>query len=177
MPESKSVRRVDIFRAVDFPNRWVFEKSILRGRLMDCSMIHHAGRYWIFAGWRSYWLRLFYASHPLGPWRSHWRPVVRGYSRSSTRPGGRPIHYDGKLIRFSQDNTKYYGQQLRAWKVKVMNRLRYDEEPLFREPILKGSGTGWNASRMHHIDAYPTSVLSTSAEPRSGVFAFVDGCV
>lgn len=59
MPESKSANRVDLFRAVEFPHRWEFDRTILKGRLMDCSMVHHSGRYWIFAGWRSYSLKLF----------------------------------------------------------------------------------------------------------------------
>jgi hypothetical protein len=177
MPESKSVGRVDIFRAIEFPHRWVFEKTILRGKLMDCSMIYHSGRYWLFAGWRSYWLRLFYASSPLGPFKSHWLPTIRKYSKSSTRPGGRPIHHNGHLIRFSQDNQRYYGQQLRAWNVTRMNRFQYAEKPLFEEPILKGSGSGWNARCMHHIDAYSTENLPGMNQPCSEFIAFVDGCV
>jgi hypothetical protein len=173
MPESKAVRRVDIFRAEEFPHRWVFVKTILRGRLMDCSMVHYKQRYWLFAGWRSYWLRLFHAPHPLGPWRSHWLPFIRSYSRSATRPGGKPIVWDGQLIRFSQDNVHYYGEQLRAWRVTRLNRLWYSETAYSDKPILKGAGVGWNASCMHHIDAH----LTDAPGSQSRLLAFVDGCV
>ncbi len=177
MPESKSVKRVDLFRAVDFPHRWVFEKTILRGRLMDCSMVKHQGRYWIFAGWRSYGLRLFHAPHPLGPWKSHWLPFIRGYSKSSSRPGGRPLLHDNKLLRFSQDCKECYGHQLRAWSVTRMNRLWYSEVPLYENPILSGSGQGWNARCMHHIDAFrvPKASNTASGEEQEWL-AFVDGC-
>ena len=176
MPESKSVKRVDLFRAVEFPYRWEFEKTILRGRFMDCSMVQHGGRYWIFAGWRSYGLKLFHASSPLGPWKSHWLPCIRSYSRSSSRPGGRPVLQDNKLIRFSQDCTDYYGQQLRAWHVTRMNRLWYAEEPLYAEPILSGSGQGWNARCMHHIDAFRVPTLGSDSNVANEWMAFVDGC-
>ena len=176
MPESKSVQRVDLFRAVEFPYRWEFEKTILRGRFMDCSMVQHAGRYWIFAGWRSYGLKLFHASSPRGPWKSHWLPCIRSYSRSSSRPGGRPVRHDNKLIRFSQDCTDYYGQQLRAWNVTRMNRLWYAEEPLYAEPILSGSGQGWNARCMHHIDAFRVPTLGSDSADAHEWMAFVDGC-
>jgi len=176
MPESKSVRRVDIFRAVEFPHRWTFEKTILRGRLMDCSMVQHQGRFWIFAGWRSHGLKLFHATHPLGPWKSHWLPFIRGYSRSSSRPGGRPVLNDNRLVRFSQDCTDYYGQQLRAWNVTRLNRLWYSEEPLYDEPILSGSGQGWNARCMHHIDAYKAPAVGADSIGAQDWFAFVDGC-
>ena len=175
MPESKAAKRVDVFRAVEFPMKWVFEKTILRGKLMDCSMVKHQGRFWIFAGWRSYWLKLFYASNPLGPWKSHLMPLIRLYSRTSTRPGGRPIFQNEKLIRFSQDCTNYYGQQLRAWNVTSMNRLWYSEKPLFNKPILSGSGHGWNARCMHHIDAFQIAAESPEQQEPEWI-AFVDGC-
>ena len=176
MPESKSVKRVDLYRAVEFPYRWEFEKTILRGRLMDCSMVMHHGRYWVFAGWRSYGLKLFHASNPLGPWRRHWLPLIRGYSKSSSRPGGRPVHDCGQLIRFSQDCTTCYGHQLRAWRVTRMNRLWYSEKPLTKEPILTGSGQGWNARCMHHIDAYRVPKLGSDSTGDQEWLAFVDGC-
>ena len=176
MPESKSAKRVDLFRAVEFPLRWEFEKTILRGRLMDCSMVQHAGRYWIFAGWRSYSLKLYYADTPIGPWKPHWMPVLRRYSKSSSRPGGRPLSHDGKLIRFSQDCEKCYGHQLRAWHVTKMNRLWYSEKPLFAAPILSGSGQGWNAECMHHIDAYRVPVAGDGLPGEQEWLAFVDGC-
>ena len=177
MPESKSVKRVDLFRAVDFPHRWEFEKTILRGRLMDCSMVKHQDRYWMFAGWRSYGLRLFHASHPLGPWKSHCLPFIRGYSKSSSRPGGRPLFHDNKLVRFSQDCKACYGHQLRAWSVTRMNRLWYSEVPLYENPILFGSGQGWNARCMHHIDAFRVPKANDAASSGEKEWmAFVDGC-
>ncbi len=180
MPESKSVRRVDLYRAVEFPTRWVLDRTLLRGRLMDCSMVHHQGRYWMFAGWHSYWLKLFFASSPLGPWTRHWMPMIRNYSKSSTRPGGRPIHWQNQLIRFSQDNTDYYGQQLRAWTVTQMNRLWYSEQPYSDKPILHGSGvlSDWNGRCMHHIDPFTIEQPSGigNAKVSKELFAFVDGC-
>lgn len=167
MPESKSVRQVNLYRAVDFPHAWRFERTILRGRLMDASMIRHNGQFWIFAGWRSYWMRLFYADHPLGPWKSHWLPTVRSYSKRNTRPGGRPIEIDGKLIRFAQDNEKHYGHQLRAMQITSLDRLWFNEREWIESPILSPTGTGWNANSMHHLDAH--------VMPDGEIIGFVDG--
>lgn len=168
MQESKAARQVNLYRAKNFPFDWEFDRTILRGRLMDCSIVYHAGRYWMFAGWRSYWLRLFYSPHPFGPWQPHWLPVARKYSRSFSRPGGRPVQWRGKLVRFTQDNLHYYGQQLRAMHVTVLNRLWFSEKSLYPRPILQGTGAGWNARCMHHID-----IVSQSAD---SVLAIVDGC-
>ncbi len=167
MPESKSIMRVDLYRAVDFPRRWEFVKTILRGRLMDASMVHYGGRYWIIAGYRSYWLRLFYAANPLGPWHAHWMPSARHYSKSSNRPGGRPVVLDGKLIRLGQDNVRRYGHQLRAFTITMLNRLWYRDQPTQERPILQPTGTGWTANQMHHADIH--------LQPDGQLLAFVDG--
>lgn len=167
MPESYSVRRVDLYRAIEFPYRWQLEKTILRGRLHDASMVRFGSRYWIFSGWRSYWLKLFYADSPLGPWRSHWLPSIVRYGKSTTRPGGRPVVLNGELIRLAQDNVAYYGHQLRAFTVTTLNRLWYRDRPTQTDPILVPSGTGWNARNMHHADIHP--------QPDGNLIAFVDG--
>jgi hypothetical protein len=106
--------------------------------------------------------------------------MIRNYSKSSTRPGGRPIHWKNQLIRFSQDNTDYYGQQLRSWTVTQMNRLWYSEQPYSQEPILQGTGvpSDWNGRCMHHIDPFIIKQHSRlgNAEASDELFAFVDGC-
>ncbi|MEQ1828788.1 MAG: hypothetical protein ABL921_22685, partial [Pirellula sp.] len=104
-----------------------------------------------------------------------WIPSIKKYSRSTTRPGGRPVILDSQPIRFSQDNLNYYGQQLRAWKITRMNRLWYSEHALFHAPILKGTGQGWNARCMHHIDVYRGTGLTSESDNQ--LLAFVDGCV
>ena len=167
MPESKKAREVTIYRAVDFPRRWKAERTILRGRYFDASMVRHEGRYWLFVGWWSYWLRLFHAPHPLGPWTPHAWPFVRGHARDAARPGGRPIVLDDKLIRFGQDNLLHYGHRLGAWHVTTMTPLWYAEEPLLPHPLLEPAGTGWNGRCMHHIDLHRVADGS--------LLAFVDG--
>ncbi len=168
MPESKSVRRVDLYRAIDFPTRWKFEKTILQGSLADSSMVHYQGRYWIFAGWRSYWLKAFYADNPFGPWRSHCLPFIKLYNKAATRPGGRPIVLGDQLIRFSQDSCKYYGHQLRAWEVNTLNRFWYQQRAALDGPVLQPGNLGWNNHQMHHADIHP--------QPSGELIAFVDGC-
>lgn len=167
MPEARSAREVTIYRAVDFPFRWKREKTILRGRYFDASMVKHDGRYWLFVGWMNYWLRLFHAPHPLGPWAPHAFPFIRTYDKGGARPGGRPVVIDGKLIRFGQDNAAHYGHQLRAWEVTALSPRWYAERPVSREPVLQPSGAGWNAVGMHHLDLH--------VDDAGGWVGFVDG--
>jgi len=166
MPESKKQRRVDLFRAVEFPCRWEFCKTVLRGKYMDASILFYGGRYWLFAGWLSYWLRVFYASSPLGPWKPILQPVARIYNEANVRPGGKPVLWNEQIIRFAQDNRRYYGHQLKAMRVTTLNRFLFRETPMFSTPFLTPALRGWNDSAMHHLDLHPM-------EDR--FIAFVDG--
>jgi len=158
MPESKSQRRVDLYRAVDFPMRWEKVGPMIYGRVMDASFVEHEGRFWMFAGWHSYWLRLFYADSPLGPWKAHWQPIARLYSKRDVRPGGRPVQVGGALIRFAQDNRKHYGHQLRAMQILKMNRLWFRERAWVgsitrsTEPFLSPKQDRWYSRCLHHLD-------------------------
>lgn len=167
MPESKKARQVTIYRAEAFPYRWKKVKTLLHGRYCDASMVCFEKRYWLFVGWQSYSLCVFYASHPLGPWKRHAWPFVRLYSKGSARPGGRPLLIDGKLIRFGQDNRQNYGHSLRAWEVTTLTPTWFSEKLLCEETMLSASGQGWNALGMHHIDIHQRG-------PQD-FLAFVDG--
>lgn len=171
MPESKSQRRVDLYRAVDFPLRWEKVGPLIHGRVMDASLIEHQGRYWMFAGWHSYWMRLFYANSPLGPWKSHWQPIARLYSKRDVRPGGRPVKVGPSLIRFAQDNRKYYGHQLRAMQITKLNRLFFREQAWgstntkSTQPFLEPNPDGWFSRCIHHLDI--------GSQEKSGEFPWI----
>ncbi len=167
MPESKSARRVDLYRAIEFPMRWERCATLIRGRYMDATLIEQSGRFWMHAGWHSYWLCLFSAPHPLGPWRRHWLPFARLYNKSNVRPAGRPIQVDGKWIRFVQDNHQGYGKQVQALEITCMNSWWYSERPWLDRPILAPAGEGWRKERMHHIDPHGLG---------HEWLAWVDGC-
>lgn len=167
VPESKSAREVIAYRAVDFPMRWERCATLARGRLMDATIVPWHGRYWILSGWHSYWLRAFWSNHPLGPYRPHWLPIARTYSKKNVRPGGRIVSVKGQLIRPVQDNTECYGKQLRAMVIERLDRGWFSEKPLQPTPLLQPAGTTWFASRIHHLDLHAW---------QDGWLGFVDGC-
>ena len=70
------------------------------------------------------------------------------------RPAGRVLALDDRIIRFAQDCSVAYGLQVRAFEVTCLTTTRYCEREVAEDPILTGSGTGWNASGMHHIDPH-----------------------
>ena len=185
MPESKSQRRVDLYRAVEFPMRWERVSTLLHGRYMDATLVEHAGRYWMFAGWHSYWMRLFYADSPLGPWKAHWQPVARFYSKLNVRPGGRPVRVGKELVRFAQDNRKCYGHQLRAMRIDKLNRLWFREREWRSnterslggndDPFLSPRTDRWYSRCLHHLDiAYRNEESGGGAQGKRWI-GFFDG--
>jgi hypothetical protein len=100
-------------------------------------------------------LRLFSADELLGPWTEHPEsPVVRGDAHRA-RPAGRVVVAGGRLIRFAQDSLPVYGRQVRAFEIVELTPVRYQELETSTAPIVQGSGVGWNADRMHHVDPLP----------------------
>jgi len=83
----------------------------------------------------------------------------------AARPGGRPIRIDGQLVRFAQRCSRRYGEGLAAHAITQLTPATYAEE-LLVDRVLAGSGHGWNAAAMHHLDAH---------RDRDGWVLFADG--
>lgn len=64
------------------------------------------------------------------------------------------LMWNGKLIRFAQDDEPIYGRAVRAFEVVELTPTTYREQELIESPILFHSGKGWNADGMHQIDAH-----------------------
>ncbi len=154
IPESRQSGEVRLYEAVDFPNTWTFKKALITGNYADPSLFYHNGQWWMFALHGTSELHLFYAAAPDGPWQPHPKMPLIANSLSTTRPAGRPLSYNGRLIRFAQDGVPIYGNKVRAFEVDLLTTTAYEEHEIDESPILKASRSGWNAAAMHHIDAH-----------------------
>jgi hypothetical protein len=171
VPETYAAGGVWLYRAAKFPSGWVATSTVVEGPcLVDPSVVRVDETWWLFVGAGSEkqqdMLLLFYAENLTGPWREHPRsPIVSGDAHIS-RPAGRLTSAEGRLLRFTQRCTPEYGLDVRAFEVTRLTRSEYEERPAAPTPIVAGSGEGWNASGMHHIDAH---------ELADGWIAAVDG--
>jgi hypothetical protein len=59
-----------------------------------------------------------------------------------------------KIIRYAQDCYPDYGTRLGAFEISQLTSADYEETELTWNPILWGTGSGWNKSGMHHIDPH-----------------------
>lgn len=152
VPESGEAGAVRLYRASQFPFHWDYVSQLIVGKHWDPSLIHHEGRWWLFAVDEHASLTLHHAVELEGPWIRHPQSPVVKESLRIARPGGRLIVYQHSIIRFAQDGHPTYGSALRAFIVDELTERDYREHELPGGPVLTGSGGGWNATGMHHLD-------------------------
>jgi len=151
VPESRQNREIRLYKATKFPNSWRMERVLKRGNYSDPSLVFYKNRWWIFANLAPYGLAVFSSPSLDRKFIEHKQsPLYLGDS-SRARPAGRILNIDGELYRFVQDNRGGYGRSVRMFRVIVLNKNEIKEEIVLPDPILSGTGSGWNGFGMHHI--------------------------
>lgn len=158
VPESTAAGGIRLYRADPFPSRWSFVKTLVEGDLVDSSIFRRAGRWWMFSHSaepdRSRSLRLYGADDLSGPWIEHPRsPIVR-HDKRLARPAGRVVELGDRLLRFAQDGLEGYGMHVHALEILRLTPDDYEEVECAGNPLLTGSGRGWNGGGMHHLDVH-----------------------
>ena len=156
IPESYHAKSIRLYKAFDFPTQWLFVSTLVAGSdYVDSSIVHFNDKWWLFAALKTNdILYLYYANELMGPWTEHpMSPVVKG-DANIARPGGRIIVLDGRIVRYAQDDDPNYGNQLRAFEITELTTKSYEEKEVYKSPILKASGSGWNSKGMHHMDPH-----------------------
>jgi len=136
LPETSNNSTVEVYGAIDFPNRWELAVVLLRNVLaVDATILEYQGKLWLFAaglgGLGTEWseLSLFFADSLFGDWHPHPKnPIVRDVRRA--RPGGRFFSQQGFLIRPGQDCSERYGYAISLNRVDVLSETDYKETPL-----------------------------------------------
>lgn len=156
IPESKEAFSVSLYKAEQFPYAWKQVRTLFKGNFSDPSLIHYKDHWWIFVAERNDILRLFYSGSLEGDWTEHPHSPVVLHNLRKARPSGRVIDLKDTLVRFTQDCEKAYGEKVNAFIITELTPETYKEEPWEGNPFLKGSGKGWNAQEMHHVDLHRT---------------------
>jgi len=163
IPESYRAKSVRLYKAAEFPRQWTFVKTLLEGDdFVDPSIFYFNFRWWLltdlhrspfFAGT----LRLFHADKLEGPWYEHPKSPIIERDPHVARPAGRVLVLDDRIIRYTQDCAPVYGTQVRAFEITELTTTSYRERPLGSVPVVGPTGSSWNESGMHHIDAHRLS--------------------
>ena len=155
VPETRAVREVRLYRAVDFPYRWECAGVLLKGRrFADSSLFRFQGRWWMFTDSGNTTLRLYMADRIAGPWREHPKsPLIRKDPRIA-RPGGRALVLGNEVIRCAQDDLLSYGSRVWGFRVTELTSGTYREEAV-PSPVVEGGNAAWNRFGMHTVDPHP----------------------
>jgi hypothetical protein len=135
IPESFENGTIDLYRCVEFPDKWQFQMTLMRNvRAVDSTVIQHEGRWWLFANIRENEgaasedeLFLFYALDLLTEdWTPHpMNPIVSDVR--SARPAGRIFEHEGKLYRPSQNNSRFYANGMKINHIVKLSTTEYEE--------------------------------------------------
>ena len=158
MPETLQADRLEIWRCTEFPLKWERHATAFEGQGMADPVLFQSGdAWWLFAntshdsfGDFSSELSLFRVDGPdLGKIVPHpLNPVVVG--SDVARGGGRVFERDGRLYRFSQDNSgDIYGYGLNLMNITELSESGYEERRIahFTPDRIPG------ALGCHHADA------------------------
>lgn len=158
VPESHQAHSVRLYKAEHFPLKWSPIATLLHGDFADPSVVRYRGKWWIFVAHvqGNNVLRLYYANTLKGPYAEHPKsPIVLG-DANIARPGGRILVLGDRIYRYAQDDLPSYGNQVRMFEIVDLTPTRYKEREVNSGPVLRASGSGWNAEGMHHVDPHQT---------------------
>lgn len=150
LPETKRDNSIRLYKSINFPFHLKFVKKLVIGSYCDPSIIFYKNKWWLFASKNNEDLYLFYADNLEGPYSNHKKNPVIKSNPHLARPAGRIIEYEGKLVRYAQNDFPDYGLLVYAFQILEITETDYKEKQL-NPPVLYPSGKGWNAAGMHHI--------------------------
>ncbi len=164
LPETGEAGRIELYRAVEFPDHWTLDRVLLDGlTAVDATLHAEDGVLWLFAHViegpedpGQLWL--FTAPSLDAEWRPHpQNPIVTDWG--SARPAGRLYRRAGALIRPSQDCSRRYGGAVILNRVDVLSPEEYRESPLDRiepnwMPGIDGTHTYTFDSRYACLDGH-----------------------
>ncbi len=174
IPESASIKTVDLYEAEDFPFKWRHHSTLLSGiEVGDATIVEHDERLWMFGtvggGGASSWdaLHIWSSKHLDGPWTPHPKNPVLLDARSA-RPAGMFFRRNGELWRPAQDCSEIYGGALALCRV-----VRLDEEHFEQrvETVLKpDQAKNWPAIGFHTLNqCLDIEVIDSCEHRRAGL--------
>ncbi|WP_370676172.1 hypothetical protein [Pleomorphomonas sp. PLEO] len=136
IPESSGRRKVELWRAVNFPDHWERAAVLIDDiDLGDATLFRADGRCYLFGTVRPHWgsswdgLAIFAAEHLTG----QWAPLFSGPAKvdvSSARPAGRMFSLGTSVVRPFQDSVGGYGAGLGFARVDRLDAGGYAETKL-----------------------------------------------
>ncbi len=137
IPESRSNRSIELYKCVEFPNKWEFEMNLMESVDAVDTTLHYDGElWWLFCNYDETngksscadELHVFYASDfKTQDWTPHTQNPVASDCRLS-RPAGNLFTINDQLYRPSQRSEYIYGKACNVFKINMLSNTEYQEE-------------------------------------------------
>lgn len=138
VPETGQNGTVELYRCLNFPDRWVLEKVLLRlPHAVDATLHYADEKWWMFVNVGTDdadvhdELHLYHADSLCGEWQAHRLNPIKSDVRSA-RPAGRLYERDGQLYRPSQIGAPLYGSGISINQVLKLSPEDYLEQEVER---------------------------------------------
>ncbi|MEZ2128039.1 MULTISPECIES: hypothetical protein [unclassified Sinorhizobium] len=154
IPESSAARELVLYRAEEFPGRWIHDTVLLSAvDFNDATLLQSGGRFWLFGterfgyGSASDTMSVYSAPSLRGPYEPHpLNPIT--INRSAARPGGAFIRRGKRLFLPVQDGSRAYGGGL-----GLIELLRLDlDEVVFGSVQPIEVGPAWPRRGIHTLN-------------------------
>lgn len=131
IPESADSDCVTLFRCKQFPDKWIREATLLRGKFVDTTVWEHDGLWWMMTtsaepSSRAGSLLLFYSNSLTGNWQFHPANPISTDIRNN-RGAGRVFRNQNQLIRPSQSCAPSYGYSFSFNEITEISTTSYRE--------------------------------------------------
>jgi hypothetical protein len=158
IPESHRDHSIRLYKATGFPDKWEYTGNILSGdEWTDPSIFRYKDKWWMLTSTIKHdALNVYFSDDLTKGWRPHPQNPVIASNRHIARSGGRVIIYNGKPLRFAQDDDPDYGIQVFAFEITGLSDTLYIDKLVSAKPVITKTGRGWNEAGMHHIDLHHT---------------------
>lgn len=136
IPETGSNKTIELYKCLDFPYKWEFQKVLIEGeKAVDTTVFKHNNKFWIFTNKKEMVgasaheeLFLYYADDIInGKWIAHPKnPIVSDVRYA--RPAGNIFVKDNKIYRPAQNCSKRYGYGINIQEIMTLNENEYEEK-------------------------------------------------
>jgi len=136
IPETRENNSIELYKCVEFPNKWELEKVLMSDvQAVDSTILKKDGKFWMFTSIRenegsSTADELFlFSSKELksDQWKSHPQNPIISDIRCS-RSAGKVFSFNNELYRPSQNGAKFYGHAMNISKIVTLDDDVYKEE-------------------------------------------------
>ncbi|PWT70908.1 MAG: hypothetical protein C5B59_19185 [Bacteroidetes bacterium] len=139
IPETSANKTVELYKCIDFPDKWEFLMNLMEDILLvDSTLLHHEGKWWLFGNTRNHQsvsandqLMIYYSDQLFSKsWIPHpQNPVATDIT--NCRPAGKIFIMNGKMIRPAQNNSSWqYGYAIKLNEIERLNEVEYREKEI-----------------------------------------------